>query len=179
MLLTDNEKCWKGAEFSSLLKENSITHLRFPALLGHLMNPCDNSFHSSYKLKIQQKLVNFPNVTRAEKLRIIESSYYDCGELNVQALFKHCGITDGNPVKSIRRLVTEGVHPAEKFADLHAHQLDEYKKWVAVTEYHDPQDPAPKQLEHVTLQRSKRLASCLRPVSLWRSDVPYRSPEVK
>jgi len=161
VLLTDHEKCWTGAEFTNILKENDITHLCFPALLGHLMNPCDNSFHSSYKLKIQQKLINFPSVTREEKLRIIETSYYDCGESNIQALFKHCGITDTNPVRSMRRLVTEGVHPAEKFTDLHAHQLDEYKKWVAVTEYRDPQDPDPKQLEHVSLQRSKRLTSRL------------------
>lgn len=64
----------------------------------------------------------------------------------------------------MRRLVTEGIRPAEKFTDLHAHQLDEYKKWVAVTQYQDPQDPAPEQLEHVSLQRSKRLASRLRRV---------------
>ena len=161
MLLTDNEKVWTGAEFTSILEENDITHLCFPPLLGHLMNPCDNSFYSSYKLKIQQRLVDYPSVTREQKLRIIEESYYDCTEASIQALFKHCGITDGNPVNSMRRLVTEGVHPAEKFTDLHAHQLDEYKKWVAVTEYHDPQDPAPEQLEHVTLQHSKRLASRL------------------
>lgn len=161
VLLTDNEKCWTGAEFQERLKENDITHLCFPPQLGHLMNPCDNSFHSSYKLKIQQRLIDHPQLTREEKLRIIEASYYDCSETNIQALFKHCGITEGTPTKTMRRLVSEGVRPTVKFADLHAHQLDEYKKWVAVTEYRDPQDPYPKQLEQVTLQRSKRLASRL------------------
>jgi hypothetical protein len=164
VLLTDNEKCWAGTEFASLLAENDITHLYFPPLLGHLMNPCDNSFHSSYKLKIQQKLVDFPTLTRKEKLHIIEDAYYSCDELSIQAIFKHCGIIDRNPVKTMRQLVTEGVHPRSKFTDLHAHQLDEYKKWVAVTEYNDPQDSHPEQLADITLQCSKRLASRLRRV---------------
>ncbi|MBA3570183.1 MAG: hypothetical protein H0W28_12805 [Pyrinomonadaceae bacterium] len=157
VLLTDNEKCWKTDEFTSMCSDGHIMQMFFPADLGHLMNPCDNSFHATFKLKMQQHLINYPLATRKDKLRCIERAYYDCHEHDVQALFAHCGITDNRPARTMSRLITEGIRPREKFLKVHSDQLDAYKKWTAVTEWCDPQDDHPEQLASLSMGFSKRL----------------------
>ncbi len=157
VLLTDNEKCWKTDEFKTMCTVGDVKQMFFPVNLGHLMNPCDNSFHATFKLKLQQRLINYPSPTRKDKLRCIERSYYDCHEHDVQALFAHCGITDNRPARTMSRLITEGIRPRDKFLKLHSDQLDAFKKWIAVTEWRDPQDEHPEQVASLSLRKSKRL----------------------
>lgn len=156
LLLTDNEASWKTELFESTCAENNITHMYFPSNMGHLMNPCDNSFHASFKLQIQQQIADHPDLTRSEKLAIMEEAYYHLDEASIQHFFEHCGIVGGVPNQVIASLITEGNHPSSHFQKLHEEQLDVFKKEVAVTQWLDPQDPAPKDVERLSLRRLRR-----------------------
>ncbi|MFX6010995.1 hypothetical protein ABTE87_20115, partial [Acinetobacter baumannii] len=53
LLVTDNEGAWKADEVETWLHHHRIAHLCYPTYLGARLDPCDNSFHSTFRRTYQ------------------------------------------------------------------------------------------------------------------------------
>jgi len=104
------------ALFTQQVRYDAALHgveiLEFPPGLGHLMNPCDNYFHSYFKARYWNRVAQAQGpkpFTFMHKVALIEGAYYDMKELSIVHVFKHCGlIGDEDPAAVIDRLLAEG-----------------------------------------------------------------------
>lgn len=102
----------------------------FPAQMGHLLDPCDNSFHASVHKRYWGMLARYKKVDLLTQIKIIHKSYFLESESSVKSYFEKCGITGTTPPeKVLSKLFFDGVYPTSKFRALHEEQLNSYLKW--------------------------------------------------
>jgi hypothetical protein len=70
VLLMDNEGSFKTPWVQDFMESRGITPLYFPPYLGSIMNPCDNSFHSTFKLAFQKLLVTKGTVSTEKRTNL-------------------------------------------------------------------------------------------------------------
>jgi len=76
VLLSDNESSFKTEMIEEYLEEQGIESLQFPTYMGHLMNPCDNRFHSSAKFRYWQLISKHRRLSYQTKIDAIVTAYY-------------------------------------------------------------------------------------------------------
>lgn len=137
LLLTDNESSL-GTEFvDAFLEHHGITHLRFPAYLGSLMNPCDNSFHSMFKHSLYEAIHNEETVDRLVKMKLAHQAYTSIPDQAIENMFNHVGLGARDPEAALSDVFSEGLHIAEAWRETHSLQLDCYLDWCAVTGFEE------------------------------------------
>lgn len=134
LLLSDNEASFKTQLVEDKLYENRIQHLFFPTYLGHLMNPCDSFYHSSIKARywkyVGQEEEEGVSLSVEKMVKLIHRSVAEEKEESIQHYFEHCGITGSkSPEKSMKKLLSQGLHPTKKFHNLHLQQLKSFIDW--------------------------------------------------
>lgn len=109
LLLLDNHKCHYNKEMVSQLNDMGASIMYFPAHLGGLLNPCDNSFHSILK----RYYFGCKRDTHEEMIKAIIDSYFAVTEKQIVNFFHHTGIISKTPARQVaRRLLGEGyLHP--------------------------------------------------------------------
>jgi hypothetical protein len=108
VLLMDNEGSFKTEWVRDLMESNGITPLYFPPWLGSIMNPCDNSFHSAFKLALQKLLVSRTSVSAEEKIKLAHQAYLSINDSDIVNMFHHVGILGKNPRRALEVLFKEG-----------------------------------------------------------------------
>jgi hypothetical protein len=102
----------------------------FPPGLGKLMNPCDAYFHSLVKRYYYKLVHQNIETTKERKFIFIKEAYFSVSEETIVSFFNHCGILgETNPDVVINNLLSEGLHPNKKFAELHTQQIEAYESW--------------------------------------------------
>lgn len=102
----------------------------FPPQLGHLLDPCDNSFHASVHKRYWHIIDNYKKISLIDQIFAIHKAYFAEKESSVKEYFEKCGITGTAPPHQVlEKLFHEGVYPTKKFCSLHESQLKAYLKW--------------------------------------------------
>ncbi len=138
VLMTDNESSFKTKSVTKYLKRHRINVIYFPSYMNHLMNPCDNYFHSSLKRRYWSSIDGIEKLSIETKIDKIRNSYYAEKESSIINYFRNCGIIGNTtPAEAVQHLLNEGLFPAKKYESLHIKQLNNYVKWVTNSEISD------------------------------------------
>jgi hypothetical protein len=129
VLLMDNEGSFKTPWVQDFMESRGITPLYFPPYLGSIMNPCDNSFHSTFKLAFQKLLVTKGTVSTEEKIKLAYEAYQSISDESIVNMFHHVGILGKNPRRALETLFKEGCVPPAKWKRAHAGCYAQYRKW--------------------------------------------------
>jgi hypothetical protein len=126
LLIVDNLKGHYGADFMNLMSDYGVTVKHLPAGSGKLLNPCDNSLHSTFRRNYLQKEKQ-PHTTKMES---IVEAYEEIDELSIIHCFQNCGyISSRCAAHLISNLVSEGYRSTGARAAQHADWLHRYSTW--------------------------------------------------
>jgi hypothetical protein len=135
LLLTDNESSFKTEEVQNFLNHHNIENDNFPPYRGSIMNPCDNSFHSTFKKHYYDKILDQTSVSMAEKIRFAREAYFSIDEISIKRMFKRTGLTGGDIHNTVIKLSTEGLHLNQQQKIIHGGQMKAFAKWAAEQDY--------------------------------------------
>jgi len=98
--------------------------------MGHLLDPCDNSFHASVLKRYWTELIRHRKPDLETQIKIIHSAYFGEKESSIRTYFEKCGITGStSPQHILQNLFYDGLYPTAKFRKLHKDQLTAYLNW--------------------------------------------------
>jgi len=131
LIFSDNESSFKTEMVKDLEQHHGVYRRYFPPQMGHLLDPCDNSFHASVHKRYWSKLSRYQHPDLSTQIKIIHDSYFAEKESIIRSYFEKCGIIGNTqPIKRIlNRLFYDGLYPTSKFRDLHKNQLNAYLDW--------------------------------------------------
>ncbi len=134
LIVSDGEKCFQTPLVQQILANHKIYFIVIkPSVLHQLMNPCDNNFHSCFKLGYYRKISNYEegSISLKEKFHLAKKSYEEISETSVARMFIHCGLTGSNvhPREKILNLMFEGIRALNKKNSYHQKCLISYLKW--------------------------------------------------
>lgn len=104
-IISDNGPGFKSDDFHLHVESAGLRLLHFPSLMGALMNPCDNSFHAEFKLKLHTLMAQEGQFKIDEKLRLAIKAYDATKESAVCNYMQLTGLTGGDPAKVADRLL--------------------------------------------------------------------------
>lgn len=138
LLLSDGEASFNTPIIQKILVDNNIKLLLIrPSVLHQLLNPCDNDFHSIFKLSYYRRIsrMSKPQVSVSEKLKIAKDCYDNISETSVARLFIKCGLI-GNQDKFevLTKLMCEGIRCLGKYNGLHKDNLISFLTWCKENE---------------------------------------------
>jgi hypothetical protein len=112
-----------------MLAASGVTMMNYPSYMGHLMDPCDNNFHSEERRRANELLamVDGP-ISGPKKMQILLEAYEGGSESSIRNYFFRVGLLgDEPPEEVVARLVSEGTLRARsKFAQFHKEQLEQF-----------------------------------------------------
>lgn len=133
MLLFDGESSFKTPTVQECLLNHGIyMFVISPSALHQLLNPCDNNFHSLFKLKYYRILSqqNSTFFSPTEKFKMAKQSYDDIGVVVVARLFERCGLVGtGDKESIVYNLIFEGIATLNKYNGFHRNSLASYMHW--------------------------------------------------
>lgn len=130
LLLMDNEASFKTAEVRNFLNDNEIEVDYFPPYRGSIMNPCDNSFHATFKQKYYGKILDKSTISMEEKLRFAREAYFEIDEISIKHMFHRTGLTSKDVPRIVANLATEGLNVTPKNEVVHYDQVKTFIRWV-------------------------------------------------
>lgn len=136
VVLLDNERALNVKEARELLSEHGVTIHNFPAYLGHLLDPCDNSFHGEEQNRIDgflEAVQDHKALTGDDKMRIIKESYCRASLKSIISYFKRCGYIDND--KSPRAVLSDLLDDVRSqayrtYRKYHEKSLRMYLQWM-------------------------------------------------
>jgi hypothetical protein len=137
VLIFDGETSFVTPMVQNFLRENSIFYfVILPPVLHQLLSPCDNHFHSTFKLKFYSEISNLSvsALGTIAKLRIAKRCYDEVSPQSVLSMFRKCGLLgpdSGGDFRSIiTHLVNEGLHYlGGRNRKVHQRNLSVYIEW--------------------------------------------------
>lgn len=139
-LLFDGEKALYTPTVQEYLSRKKIFPFVIePSRLHQFMNPCDNNFHSLFKMSyyraISRQNVRFVSV--AEKFRLARDCFDDIGENIVAQMFVKCGLFgDADKESTLIHLMFEGMGCLWKYDHFHRDNLIIYLEWCKKNNLH-------------------------------------------
>jgi len=77
--------------------------------MGHLLDPCDNSFHASVLKRYWTELIRHRKPDLETQIKIIHSAYFGEKESSIRTYFEKCGITGStSPQHILQNLFYDG-----------------------------------------------------------------------
>jgi hypothetical protein len=134
VLISDAERAFDTPLVLNYLESIGVTKLTFPKGLGHLMNPCDNSFHAEAKMRYYHMLAHEStfHLPFERKIDYIKHGYYGGSEAAIRHYFSHTGILSrDDPEHVMKSLLHDGMAPTPEWQDTHQKQLMTYNQWCA------------------------------------------------
>jgi hypothetical protein len=129
LVFLDNERAMNVKEVRDLLADRGVTVMNYPPYMGHLMDPCDNNFHSEERRRAEELLaaVDGP-ISGPKKMEILLKAYENGAESSIRKYFHRVGLLgDEAPEIVVARLVNEGtVKARSKFVQFHQEQLEQF-----------------------------------------------------
>jgi hypothetical protein len=132
----DNEPSLNIKEARKTLAECGVTVMNYPPYMGHLLDPCDNSFHSEERRRAKDLLTAAgASISGPKKMEIILDSYESGSEESIRNYFRRVGLLGDEPAEEVvSRLVEEGLVKARsKYVKFHKDQLEQFL-WKCVLE---------------------------------------------
>jgi len=105
VIVCDNGPGFRSDDFRLHVEAARLCLLHFPSLLGALLNPCDNSFHAEFKLKLHGLMAKEGRFKTPAKLRLAIKAYEATKESAVRNYMHLTGLTGGDPEKVVDRLL--------------------------------------------------------------------------
>jgi len=147
VLIFDGESALSTPNVQRYLFDHDIHPFVLPSIHHQLLNPCDNSFHSLFKLRYYRLISNMNGeaIDPVEKLRLARQCYYDISDESVEAMFKRCGlIPSGESKRSIvSRLMSESISTLNRNQKEHLRCLVAFLKWCRANELAEELCPIP------------------------------------
>lgn len=129
----DSEAALSALEIRECLAHGNCLAVVAPKTLGCISLPCDQRFHSVVKRAYYRKLVKLPCVSRKTldpiaKFELWREAFWSVDPEIIRGMFRSCGLSGSSqsPAVVAQRLLSEGHKFVEKFAPLHALQLEAY-----------------------------------------------------
>jgi len=140
-LVFDGERSFATKAVKRYMSENGLYPFVIqPTQLHQFISPCDNSFHSVFKLAYYRKLSHhsISSITNGEKLRMARECFQEIDENTVRDMFTRCGlIAKGQDKKRIvYDLMFEGLGILNKHNE-HRVQLYRYLDWCVNNDLED------------------------------------------
>ena len=140
VLVHDGEAALSTPVVLQYLHQNRIYPFVLPSTLHQVLNPCDNSFHSLFKLRYYRLIADFNtgSIDVKEKLNLAKQCYDDISEEVVAGMFRKCGLIESNVETNrqvVARLMCEGIY-LDNF-DKHRDCLLAFLKWCQANEFHE------------------------------------------
>lgn len=135
VFVCDGESSLATPNVQRYLLDNNIHQFIIPSILHQLINPCDNSFHSLFKLRYFRLISNMngEDITVKEKLQLAQQCYNDISEESIQCMFQRCGLVPNSNYKDKRTLVShlmsEGISTLSRRDQQHKICLLSFLKW--------------------------------------------------
>lgn len=135
VFVCDGESSLATPNVQRYLLDNNIHQFIIPSILHQLINPCDNSFHSLFKLRYFRLISNMngEEIQVKEKLQLAQQCYDDISEEAIQNMFKRCGLVPNSNFKDKRTLVnnlmSEGISTLTRRDQQHKICLLSFLKW--------------------------------------------------
>lgn len=134
ILIYDAEAALSTPLVQEFLFRNRIYPFVLPCTLHALLNPCDNTFHSVFKMRYYRLISAFNggSITSREKLHLAKQCYFSISEETVASMFLHNGLVDsfGEERRNVTRLMCEGLRCLDK--GQHKVCLINFLKWCRV-----------------------------------------------
>jgi hypothetical protein len=134
ILICDAESALSTPLVQEYLFRNRIYPFVLPCTLHALLNPCDNTFHSVFKMRYYRLISSFNrgSITVKEKLHLAKQCYFSISEETVSSMFIRNGLVDsiGEERNIVTRLMCEGLLCLDK--GHHKVCLRKFLKWCRV-----------------------------------------------
>lgn len=133
-LLFDGERAFSTPSVKEYLKKYDITPLVLkPPVLHQFLNPCDNDFHSVFKMAYYRSLSRgtYATLTIPEKFEMAKSAFDSVSESAIISMFRRCGLLPSDLDKEtiIYNLMFEGLRALGKNNEFHKDNLAAYINW--------------------------------------------------
>lgn len=138
VVLLDNERALNVKEAREFLSEHGVTVHNFIPYLGHLLDPCDNSFHGDEQNRIDgfvEAVQDYKALTGDDKMRIIKESYCHASRKSIISYFKRCGFIDnGKSPRAVLSALLDDVrsHANRTYQKYHEKNLRKYLQWMTL-----------------------------------------------
>lgn len=134
LLLFDGERAFSTPLVKAYMLKKGITPMIFqPALLHQFLNPCDNDFHSVFKMKYYRLVSrgNYSKLSDYDKFWLAKSAYESISPASIRAMFERCGLVENGRDKSdvVYDLMFEGIRALGRNDSFHRNNLAEYLDW--------------------------------------------------
>ena len=107
-MVTDNDPCWKTEDVRSHIAHHHITQLFYASYLGARLDPCDNSFHASFRRRYDESVLREVNVDLSRRLQLLNEAYHATPTDAVLGCIRRCGLFEGDPEHVMAELLQEG-----------------------------------------------------------------------
>lgn len=139
-LLFDGELAFQTDSVKNYMSRKEIFPFTIkPSVLHQFINPCDNNFHSLFKLSYYRLLShkNYEYISDYEKLHLAKQAFDAIDESAVISMFKRCGLIQSqNKREIIHTLMFEGLGTLGKYDELHRVNLYSYILWCKEKNLH-------------------------------------------
>jgi hypothetical protein len=138
VLIFDGEKTFVTDLITEFFLKHGIFYFPIrPSVLHALLNPCDNAFHSRFKLSFNRKISRMAVITYEEKFKLARDCYNEISKTSVRSWFKLCGIwSDTRGIKMdfeaiVLNLLNEGMKYLKKSNNrgFHQRKLQVFLNW--------------------------------------------------
>lgn len=134
--MSDNDKAQNTAALKALLAHYGSSLGNFIPYLAKFQDPLDNPINSIFATNFDQEIASLSlsgPISTAQKFGAIGRAFAAISADAIRNSFIDNGfrLSPHSPTPSasvMSRLLSEGIHPAEMYVDLHCHQLGEYLK---------------------------------------------------
>jgi hypothetical protein len=103
--------------------------MNYPPYMGHLLDPCDNNFHSEERRRANELIASVGGpISGPKKMEILLEAYESGSEESIRNYFQRVGLLGDEPAAAVvSRLVSEGTLRARsKFQAFHKEQLEQF-----------------------------------------------------
>lgn len=132
LLIHDGEPSLCTEAVQSYLSAHSIYSMKLPSALHAMLSPCDNNFHSLFKLSYYRMISekNYTFINLREKLLLAKLCYDSISSEVIAGLFRTCGLVgSGDKRLLVSRLMCEGLKLVGNRDDFHRNNLIAFLKW--------------------------------------------------
>jgi hypothetical protein len=129
LVLTDRHKAHMNDDLLEQLTDRGIEYDFFPPGAAALLSPADNAFNATFKLRNNQELARLQRINVSTKIVAAFNAYDSITDESVQNWMRLCGITGGDPVKVVDRLLSSGYGVGGPHTKLHHDQRVAFKSF--------------------------------------------------
>lgn len=126
VLVSDRDPKWKTEDVEHMLAHHHIRHLLYPSYLGARLDPCDNSFHASYRRRYNRVQLSGVTMNLETRLRVLCDLYLASPTEAVLGCIRHCGLFEAEPEHTMAELLCEGRRQRRGEAAQSAHHIAAY-----------------------------------------------------